>query len=188
MTSDNHNQWDDIREEIILLCIQWYLTDNLSYSQLKIIMSQRGFRIDPRTINYLINEYSPLALKRAKETRRYSRRGWRVAQIPFKLRGRRKYLYRALDAQGNTLDFLITNIRSKERAKNFFLQTIAENPEINQEKVLNKKQLFQINKKYLLWSLISMFVFLGIGFLSFKIVSNRLITPQDSPASLDDFQ
>lgn len=35
MRRSNVNQWDQIREEVILLCIQWYVTENLTYTQLK---------------------------------------------------------------------------------------------------------------------------------------------------------
>lgn len=166
------NQWDQIREEVILLCIQWYVTENLSYTQLKKIMQQRGFKIDPRTINYLVKEYTPLAKKRAMETLRKKRRGWRVISIPFNLRGRRKYLYRALDAQGNTLDFLITNVRNKEKAKSFFEQTISKNIEEKSSKILSRKQRLNLEKTNLIWGFIFVCILVGLGTIVVKLVNN----------------
>jgi putative transposase len=123
-------QWEHIREEIVVLCIEWYISYPLTYSQLKKVMEQRGFRIDPRTINHLIYQYSSLADKRLKEAINTRKKGWRVVQIPFRLEGRRRYLYRAVDAQGHTLDFLISASRSKQKAKAFFSQSLTPEHQI----------------------------------------------------------
>lgn len=123
-------KWDQIQEEIVLLCVQWYISYPLTYSQLKITMRERGFQIDPNTINYLINEYSSLAFKRFKDTTQQRRGGWRVVQIPFRLKGRKKYLYRALDAQGQTLDFMISPHRNTKKAQAFFTETLSKDLKI----------------------------------------------------------
>lgn len=167
------NQWDQIREEVILLCIQWYVTENLSYSQLKKIMQQRGFKIDPRMINYLVKEYTPLAKKRAMETLRQKRRGWRIISIPFRLKGRRKYLYRALDAQGNTLDFLITNIRNKEKVRSFFEQTIPKNLEEKSSKIISRKQRIKLELNGFLRGLIFILILVVLGTLVVTFIIKR---------------
>lgn len=125
MRNASLHKWDQIREEIILLCVQWYVSYPLTYSQLKTSMEKRGFRIDPKMINNLIHEYSSIAFKRFKETSNQRTNTWRIAQIPFKIRGRKKYLYRALNAQGNTLDFMISGSRSKKKAKDFFQKSLS---------------------------------------------------------------
>ncbi len=172
MRRSNVNQWDQIREEVILLCIQWYVTENLSYTQLKKVMQQRGFKIDPRTINYLVKEYSPLAKKRAMETLRKQRRGWRIISIPFNLRGRKKYLYRALDAQGNTLDFIITNIRNKQKARSFFEQTISKTLEQESSKILTRKQQLNLEKNNLIKGLIFILLLFFLGILAVTIINH----------------
>jgi len=128
-------------------------------------MQQRGFKIDPRTINYLVKEYTPLAKKRAMETIRKKRRGWRIILIPFNLRGRKNYLYRALDAQGNTLDFIITNIKNKEKARSFFEQTIPKTLEQKSSKILSTKQRLNLEKNTLIVGLIFILILLGLGIL-----------------------
>lgn len=173
MRRSNVNQWDQIREEVILLCIQWYVTENLTYSQLKKIMQQRGFKIDPRTINYLVKEYTPLAKKRAMETLRKKRRGWRIILIPFNLRGRKKYLYRALDAQGNTLDFIITNLQNKEKARSFFEQTIPKTLEQKSSKILSRKQRLKLEKNNLMGGIIFIIMLVGLGALAVTLINNN---------------
>lgn len=171
MRNMGHDPWDQIKEEIILLCVQWYLTERLSYSQLKIVMQQRGFKLDPRTINNLVTEYSPLAMKRFKETERRRKKGWRVIQIPFKMQGRKKYLYRALDAQGNTLDFIITGRRSKEQAKNFFEKTISKNSQINTTKILSKREKASIQNNNLLSKFFIIVILSSLGIFVFNQVA-----------------
>lgn len=170
MRSASHDPWDQIREEIILLCIQWYVTERLSYSQLKMVMQQRGFKIDPRTINAIVQEYTPRAMKRFRETERRRKKGWRVVQIPFKFGGRRKYLYRALDAQGNTLDFIITGKRNKERAKNFFEKTISKNTEITPSKILSKRQKNSLKNNTFTRSVVSIILLSFLGIFVFNQV------------------
>lgn len=171
MRSASHDPWDQIREEIILLCIQWYVTERLSYSQLKMVMQQRGFKIDPRTINSIVQEYTPKAMKRFRETERRRKKGWRVVQIPFKLRGRRKYLYRALDAQGNTLDFIITGKRNKEKARIFFENTISKNTETTPSKILPKRQKNSFKNNNVIGSLLSITILSIVGIIVFNQVA-----------------
>jgi putative transposase len=171
MRNINHDPWDQIKEEIILLCVQWYLTERLSYSQLKILMQQRGFKLDPRMINNLVTEYSTLAMKRFKETEKRRKKGWRIVQIPFKMKGRKKYLYRALDAQGNTLDFIISGTRNKDQAKLFFQKTIAKNSQISSNKILSKKEKASIQKNNIFQKFIIVFVLSSLGILVFNQVA-----------------
>ncbi|HIK37586.1 MAG: DDE-type integrase/transposase/recombinase [Geminocystis sp.] len=172
MRENSQHQWDQIREEIILLCIQWYVTDNLTYSQLRDLMQQRGFKIDPRTINCLVKEYSHLAKKRAKETQRKRRRGWRLVQIPFILRGRRKYLYRAVDAQGNTIDFLITGSRNKDRARKFFQQTIPHSLEDKPSGVLPRREI-RLGRNNLILSILSLMALSGVTLFLFSQIQGK---------------
>ncbi|NCO74253.1 MAG: IS6 family transposase [Cyanobacteria bacterium] len=181
MRNASHDHWEQIKDEIILLCIQWYVTERLSYSQLKIIMQQRGFKIDPRTINFLVQEYSAKALKRFRETERKSRKGWRIVQIPFKLQGRKKYLYRALDAQGNTLDFIITGGRNKEKAKFFFETTISKNPEITASKILSRRQKIRVQNNNFFTGLVSIILLSVIGMLVFNQLAKHAEKNNQTP-------
>jgi len=117
MRNHKYHHGKEIREEIILLCMQWYILYDLGYSKLQKIMKQRGLKINPRTFNHLVKDYSILAKKRLETTIRKRKTGWRIVEIPFILEGRKKYLYRAVDAQSNTLDFIITSFKNKEKAQ-----------------------------------------------------------------------
>jgi transposase-like protein len=49
---------------------------------------------------------------------------WRVDETYVKVKGHWKYLYRAVDKEGATLDFLLTAKRDVEAAKRFFKKSI----------------------------------------------------------------
>ena len=49
---------------------------------------------------------------------------WRVDETYIKVKGAGKYLYQAVDSQGNTLDFLLTAKRDANAAKRFFRKTL----------------------------------------------------------------
>ncbi len=49
---------------------------------------------------------------------------WRVDETYIKVKGKDKYLYRAVDSQGNTLDFLLTAKRDAKAAKRFLRKTL----------------------------------------------------------------
>lgn len=169
----NAHHWSQIREEIILLCVQWYVSYPLTYTELKTVMEERGFKIDSNTINNLVTDYAVLAKKRWLETQRKHRKGWRVVQIPFYLQGRKKYLYRALDAQGNTLDFMISARRNKEKAQLFFAETISNSEELNTEKLLYQKRPKRRKENKFLASFIYITFLVLSGYLILSVMGLR---------------
>ena len=171
MRRSSLHQWDHIREDIILLCIEWYISYPLTYSQLKDLMEQRGFSIDPQTINSLMNQYSPLVYKRLKESRNTRIKGWRLVQIPFRLEGKKRYLYRALDAQGHTLDFIISAKPSKQKAKYFFTKSLNKEYKIN-TKLIYKHKKIKIRKKIITGKFILLIVFGILLFVSISYAFN----------------
>ena len=49
---------------------------------------------------------------------------WRVDETYIQVKGKWKYLYRAVDSDGNPLDFLLTAKRDAEAAKRFICKTL----------------------------------------------------------------
>jgi len=52
---------------------------------------------------------------------------WRMDETYLKVKGVWKYYYRAVDKQGNTIDFLLTFKRDTKAAKRFFDKAIGRN-------------------------------------------------------------
>jgi transposase-like protein len=76
--------------------------------------------VDHTTIYRWVQEYSPEIDKRFRPYLRSTNDSWRVDETYILVKGKQKYLYRAVDSAGNTLDFLLTAKRDAQAAKRFF--------------------------------------------------------------------
>src|SRR5215510_13216939 len=113
-------KWRHYESEIILLCVRWYLWNALSYRDLEEMMNERGLAVDHTTIYRWVQIYAPELEKRIRPHLRLTNDSYRVDETYIKVKGTWKYLYRAVDSTGQTIDFLISAKRDKRAAKRFF--------------------------------------------------------------------
>ena len=124
MTMQAPFKWRHFEAEIILLCIRWYLRYSLSYRDLEEIMLERGLHIDHTTIYRWVQRYAPELEKRCRPHLKTTTDSWRVDETYIKVKKQWVSLYRAVDAQGNTIDFWLSSTRDGEAAKRFLLKTL----------------------------------------------------------------
>jgi transposase-like protein len=113
--------------DIIELCVRWYITYRLSYRDLVEMMAKRGVVVSHTTILRWVVRYVPEFEKRWN---RYARRvgtSWRVDETYIAIRGKWHYLYRAVDKQGKTVDFLLRRDRGIAAAQAFFRKALTTN-------------------------------------------------------------
>jgi transposase, IS6 family len=106
-------------EEIIVLCVRWYLRYCLSYRDLEEIMAERGVEVDHSTIARWVVHYAPLLNQLVRREMRSPNRSWRVDETYIRVAGRWTYLYRAIDSAGSTIEFLLSPYRDLIAAKGF---------------------------------------------------------------------
>ncbi len=75
--------------------------------------------VDHSTINRWVLRYAPELDKRIRPYLKPTNDSWRVDETYIKIRGVWKYLYRAVDSQGNTLDFMLSAKRDGKAAARF---------------------------------------------------------------------
>ena len=107
-------------QEIIVLCVRWYLTFKLSSRDLVQMMAERGIALAHTTILRWVQRYVPDFEKRWNQYARAVGDSWRVDETYIKVKGQWVYLYRAVDKQGGTVDFLLSKRRDVATAKRFF--------------------------------------------------------------------
>src|SRR6185503_20223979 len=109
---------------IIVLCVRWYITYKLSYRDLKHMMAERGIDLAHTTIMRWVLGYVPVFEKKWNRFAHPVGKSWRVDETYIRVCGEWKHLYRAVDKQGNTVDFLLSQHRDITAAKRFFMQAI----------------------------------------------------------------
>ena len=80
----------------------------------------RGVFVDHSSINRWAIRFLPLLEKVFRKHKRPAGGSWRMDETYIKVKGAWKYLYRAVDKVGKTVDFLLTARRDKAAALRFF--------------------------------------------------------------------
>ena len=105
--------------EVILWGMRWYVAYPISYRQLEEMMQERGVEVDHSTLNRWVVKYVPLLDEQFRERKRPVGYSWRMDETYVRIKGVWKYLYRAVDKAGATVDFLLTAKRDRKAALRF---------------------------------------------------------------------
>jgi transposase-like protein len=117
-------KWRHFHSDIILLCVRWYLRYPLSYRNLEEMMLERGLLVDHTTVYRWVMAYAPELDKRCRPYLKPTNDSWRVDQTYIEVKGKWKYLYRAVDSLGFTLDFMLSAKRDAQAAERFFRKVL----------------------------------------------------------------
>lgn len=112
---------------VILYAVFFYVRYAVSYRDLEEIMAERGAQVDHATLNRWVVKFSPLIASRAQRRKRPTANSWRVDETYLKIKGRWTYLYRAVDRDGQTPDFMRSERRDLAATRRFFKRAIAAN-------------------------------------------------------------
>ena len=124
MTQPSPFKWRHFEAEIILLCVRWYVRYSLSYRDLEEMMAERGLRVDHSTIYRWVQRYAPELEKRCRPHLKACNDSWKVDETYIKVKKVWMYLYRAVDSEGSTLEFLLSPTRDAEATKRFFVKAL----------------------------------------------------------------
>ncbi|CAG9615133.1 IS6 family transposase ISBwe3 [Bacillus rhizoplanae] len=128
-------KWKHYQPDIILLTVRWYLRYSLSFRDLVEMMEERGLSIAHTTIMRWVHQYGPELDKRIRGHLKQINDSWRVDETYIKVKGQWMYLYRAVDSEGNTIDFYLSKTRDAKSAKCFFKKALASS-HVSQPRVI----------------------------------------------------
>jgi transposase-like protein len=117
-------QWSHFAKEIILWGVRWYIAYPISYRQWEERRNERGGTVDHSTLNRWVIKYAPEIEKQFRRRKRPVGKSWRMDETYIRIKGEWKYLYRAVDREGQTIDFLLTPHRDRAAAEAFLHQAI----------------------------------------------------------------
>ena len=113
--------------DIILQSVRWYLRYSLSYRDLEEMLEERGVFVDHTSIFRWVQRCTPLLLGAFKKHKSLVGDRWRLDETYVKVNGEHRYLYRAVDKAGDTVDFLLTAHRDRDAARRFLEKAIGQN-------------------------------------------------------------
>ena len=113
--------------EIIMIFVYMKCRFSLSYRELEEMAYIRGAVIDHSTIARWVIRFVPLIDKQVRKRKRSVNSSWRMDETYIKLNGNWIYLYRAVDSESNTIEFLLRKRRDKAAARAFFRKALKNN-------------------------------------------------------------
>jgi putative transposase len=138
-------------KSIILQAVYFKLRFTLSYRDVEELLSIRGVKVDHSTIQRWVYKFSPMIEANMHRRKRQVSNSWRMDETYIKVGGKDRYLYRAVDKYGDTIDFLLTKCRMKGSAQKFLNKAIGNNGNprvINIDKSgANKEGIKTFNKR-----------------------------------------
>jgi putative transposase len=111
--------------EVMLLCARWYAAYPLSLRHIEEMMQERGVFVDHATVHRWSLKILPILSLIFRCRKRPVGTSWRMDETYIKVAGQWKYLYRAVDKAGDTVDFLLTAKRDTAAARRYLERVIS---------------------------------------------------------------
>ena len=111
--------------EVIVLAVRWYLRFGLSYRDLEELLAERGIEVDHVTLYRWVQRFTPLVVEAARPCRQAVGDRWFVDETYVKVAGVWRYVYRAVDQNGQVIDVYVSKKRDTASATRFFTVAIA---------------------------------------------------------------
>ncbi|MGW1657886.1 IS6 family transposase [Streptomyces atratus] len=106
--------------EIIAHCVWLYFCFPLSFREVEELMLERGVIVSHETVRRWCAKFGQSYANALRRRRVQLGDKWHLDEVFIKINGERKYLWRAVDADGTVLDILVQNRRDKAAARRFF--------------------------------------------------------------------
>ena len=110
--------------EVILWAVRWYLRFPVSYRDLEAMLADRGVAVDHTTMYRWVQRFAPELERRMRRHLRPCHGPWHVDETYVRVGGQWRYLYRAVDGTGQTIDFMLSATRDKQAARRFFRRAL----------------------------------------------------------------
>src|SRR5689334_1607642 len=102
--------------EIIQHAIWLYLRFTLSYRDVEELLADRGLDISYETVRRWVLKFGPAIARRLRRRRPRPSDRWHLDEMVVRVAGKRMYLWRAVDNEGEVLDMLVERRRDTRAA------------------------------------------------------------------------
>ena len=119
----------DSSPEVIRLVVMLYVRYPLSLRNVEDLLFERGIDIRHETVRFWWNRFGPMFAaeirkKRVRHMRAYTHWKWRLDEVYVKVGGEMRYLWRAVDHEGEVLESFVTKARDKAAALKFIKKAL----------------------------------------------------------------
>jgi putative transposase len=101
---------------IIQHVIWLYLRFTLSYRDVEDLLAERGLDISYETVRRWVLKFGPVIARKLRQRRQRPSDRWHLDEMVVRIAGRRMYLWRAVDHEGEVLDMLLQRRRDSRAA------------------------------------------------------------------------
>ncbi|WP_405524524.1 IS6 family transposase [Streptomyces canus] len=106
--------------EVISHCVWLYFRFPLSFREVEELMLERGIVVSYETVRRWCGKFGQAYAGALRRRQPRPRDKWHLDEVFIKINGVQRYLWRAVDQDGNVLDILVQNRRDKAAARRFF--------------------------------------------------------------------
>ncbi len=111
-------------KDLILMAVRWKLAYPLSYRHIEELLEERGADVDHSTVQKWAVYYAPKLEHSFRKRKKPVWRSWKMDETYIKVNGKWVYLYRAVDNDGATIDFMLSEARDRAAVLRFFQKAI----------------------------------------------------------------
>src|SRR5271156_2932925 len=102
--------------DIIKRAVWLYLRFTLSYRDVEDLLAERGLMVSNESIRRWVVKFGPAIARNLRETRPKAHNRWHLDEMVISTAGRRMYLWRAVDSEGEVLEILVQPRRDRAAA------------------------------------------------------------------------
>ena len=122
-------RWFDSSPEVIRLVVMMYVKYPLSLRNVEDLLFERGIDICHETVRLWWNRFGPMFAgeirrKRVQNMRAYTHWRWHLDEVYVRINGEMRYLWRAVDHEGEVLESFVTKTRDKAAALKFIKKAL----------------------------------------------------------------
>ncbi|MFZ4607013.1 MAG: IS6 family transposase [Caulobacter sp.] len=124
--------------DVIRHAVWLYFRFTLSIRDVEELLAQRGVEVSRETVRCWVNKFGPLIAANLRRRRGPPTGRWHLDEMVVKIGGKRMYLWRAVDDEGEVLDVLVQKRRNKDAALKL-LRKLLRNQGVHPETITTDK-------------------------------------------------
>src|SRR5215472_6508886 len=102
--------------DVIRHAVWLYLRFTLSYRDVDDLLAERGLDVSSETVRSWVQKFGPVIARRLRRHRPRPSDRWHLDEMVVRIAGKRMYLWRGVDHEGEVLDMLVQSRRNSRAA------------------------------------------------------------------------